>query len=257
MTLVLIAGDGAPASGDGDYLLQPDAAVFVTDSGHAFVLNMADQFYAVPPVGALMLQRTLQQGEDSALRAVVDRYDVDRSVAQADLHRLLADLRQRGVLRRRGEPQRSPRRAFGAGMIARLASRIAAIAPSPKARAVAMVALARLSLLLFGWSATFSAWRRRVPLPPAVQAVGPRLSVDTIDAVVRSAASRLPSGASCKERALAAWALTRLAGLPSSLIVGIMQHPLRAHAWCETADARVVGDDVTICRRYQPVFRYG
>lgn len=248
-----MVGDDAAAAGGPDYALEPDAALLVTTFGHAFVLNMADRFYAIPPVGAAMLRQTLRRGEDSALSDIVDRYDVDQCVAQADLRRLLDDLRRRGVLRRRGDPPKSPPRAFGATLVAGLARRVPGTVRSATGQARAVLVLARVSFLLFGWSATLTAWRRLAPSRPARRRGE---TPDAIDDAVRSVAARLPLGASCKERALGAWAMARFAGLPATLIVGVVQHPLGAHAWCETANAKVLGDDAAICRRYLPVFRY-
>lgn len=256
VSICMVGGDG-PASGGPDYALEPDAAMLLTTSGQAFILDMADRFYAVPPIGADMMRQALRQGEDAVLRDIVARYDVDRAVAQADLRRLLNDLCQRGVVRRRADPPRSPPQAFGAMLIARCARWVPRLTREPVGQARTMLALARFSFLMFGWSATLAAWRCTLtPRPDATPSRPPDMAPDAIDTAVRSAAARSALGASCKERALAAWSLARLAGRRATVVVGVVQHPLGAHAWCETDDSQVLGDDAAICRRYLPVFRY-
>jgi hypothetical protein len=253
---LMVGGVGVDPDG-ADYALEPDAAVLVTSSGQAFIFDMTDRFYAVPPVAAAMLRQTLQRGEADAIADTVARYDVERDVARADLRRLLDDLRARGIVRRPGDRPRSPAHSAGATLTARLAQGGAAVVRSARGRAHVLLGLARLSFRLFGWSATLAAWRRRMPAhsgPLTARWTG--LDGDVIDRAVRSAAASSPLGISCKERALAAWAMARWAGLPATLIVGVVQHPLGAHAWCESADADVLGDDAAICRRYLPVFRY-
>jgi hypothetical protein len=256
VSFCLTGADIAPSTGP-HYALEPDAAVLVAASGQAFVLDLADRFYAIPPIGADMLRLALLDGEAAALADVVSRYDVERTVASADLHRLLDDLRRRGVLRRRDDPPRPPPRARGAALIA---GGVRWLLRSPRAiaaRTGIVLGLARLSFVLFGWRATLAAWRRAMAAGQATtSAARPDASLVPIDAAVRRAAARSPWGATCKERALVAWALSCRAGVSATLIVGVVQHPLGAHAWCETADAHILGDDAANCRRYLPVFRY-
>ena len=70
------------------------------------------------------------------------------------------------------------------------------------------------------------------------------------------AAARYPFPLDCKDRALAAFAMARAAGLPARIVLGISLFPLALHAWCESG-GRVVADQFDgYCDRYRPLRVY-
>jgi Transglutaminase-like superfamily len=236
------------------YALSPDAAVLLMDDGSARILDMADRFYAVPPIGALMLVQTLQHGREAAARHVARAYGVAVARVTDDLNRLLAPLEQAGVILPSG-CRRRQRRGPLAGLAARLVQ--VALRRSPLGvRAPALLTLATLSLRLFGWSATLAAWRQQFPLRPGV--VAPHTADETaraIDEAVCSAAAANPLGVACKERGLCCWALARSAGLPAELVIGVERFPLVGHCWCEVGP-RILSDHPENVACYLPVLRY-
>lgn len=234
-----------------DYALTPHAALLVTETGNGFVFDMAGEFYAVPPVGAVMLRHALESGEDRAVAEIAALYEADAATVRTDLRGLLANLMSRGVIRSRDEAAAPARRSLGARVIARMA-RLALALPGPTLQAGATLTLSRLSFMLFGWAATLAAWRDAMPAAARESGV----TYAAIDEAVRSVSARLPFGGACKERALSAFVMARRAGLPASVVVGVVQYPLGAHAWCEAAPSTILGDEIDNCARYRAVFRY-
>jgi hypothetical protein len=114
---------------------------------------------------------------------------------------------------------------------------------------------ARASMALFGWQATLAAWTQTIRGQSAVAGAADA-TCTTIDDAVRSASAWLPTGTTCKERALGGWAMARMAGRAATVVIGVAQHPLGAHAWCAAGPSMILGDDPAVCRRHLPVFRY-
>ena len=251
----LLVGSRSEPATDARYALARHAALLLTESGNGFILNMADRFYAVNSVTALMLRESLSRGEAEIAALVASRYGVDRTVVQADYDRLLEDLVVRGVIRLRGASDRSHADSVGASALARIAATVLPALASEKARAAVALTLTRLSFVSFGWLATLTAWQRRFPIR-----AGEIADVDSVTTriaeAVRALSAWLPFGGDCKERALSSWAMARLAGVDAIVVVGVVQYPLRAHSWCETDSSTVIGDDTARCRRYLPVFTY-
>jgi hypothetical protein len=94
---VLLIGGRAERPAGPDLVLEPDTALLVTRTGQAFLLDMADRFYALPPLAVTMLQASLQRGMPAAVQDIVARYDVDPGVAERDLRRFIDDLRRRAT----------------------------------------------------------------------------------------------------------------------------------------------------------------
>jgi hypothetical protein len=253
---ILLTGRDGKAHSGSDYVLAPDAALMVMDNGNAFVVNMADNFYALPPIAAAMLRHTLEHGSAAALAKIVARYDADADTIAQDLEIFLAQLVEQGVISHVDEPPPPPPSSLGARALAAVVRLFCAALPGVKARMAVALTLSRLSFSLFGWLPTLSAWRASFPLAAAATpSAGAEEKASRISDIVRAVAAKLPFGADCKERALSAWALARLAGIPAELVVGIMHYPLGGHTWCRVG-ASVVGDDAENCGRYTPVFRY-
>jgi Transglutaminase-like superfamily len=250
-TLTILTAKQSKTANGSEYCLAPDAAVIVMPDGSARVLDMADRIYAVPPVGAMMLRETLQHGPILAAEAVAAAYGAPLPRVEADLRQFLTPLEQRGILLRGAS--RRPRGALAAGLMVRLVKSMLGALPSLKARAGALLTLARLSFRLFGWTGTVAAWRRCFPLRAGSAEVEARAgAID--DAVCAAAAGNL-FGVACKERALTCWALARSEGLPASLVIGIELYPIAGHCWCEIG-SRIVSDHPENCARYTPALRY-
>jgi hypothetical protein len=253
---LLMTGDSRPDDAASDYALAPDAALLVTARGNAFAFDMRNSFYALSPVAAAMLERTLRGGKAHAAATIAAEFNTDTARVDADLDLFVGDLEARDFVRRRNANAKPDRVGFLASAIARAARRSLMHLPSASARATAILNLARLSFAVCGWTVTLAAWRRRIPLPP--RNAGPALGeeIGTIDDAVRRISAKLPFGGNCKERALSCWAMARVAGQSAALVVGIVQYPLAGHTWCQTADGRILGDDEEHCAPYMPVFRY-
>ncbi len=241
-----------------DYTLAPDVILLPAPDGTARLLDLGGQFYALPAVGAELLTDTLERGSAAAVRLTAERYGVEPRRVTDDLDEFLSRLEREGLVRRR-----LSRREPG-----RLTTALARVTLTPalvfihralrgtQSRAAALLALARLSFRLFGWSRTVRVWRRCHPpnTAPLSDAEGAEAAA-TIDEAVRRAAARHPITVECKERSLCCWALARRAGIPAALVVGISLFPLAGHCWCESG-GRTLGDDRDRCEAYTPVARY-
>ena len=247
---IVLAGSATAQNGQ-EYALAPDAALIVTEDGSGYILDMGGDVYAVAPIGAAMLRWTLEHGAAAAAMHVATTYGADLARVQADLRRFLADLQSRGVLAGRERKVRSS----GARIAAATLGGFFKLSRSTRARAVTALTLARVSFGLFGWTATMSSWKGRLPAAEAPPPEGLEALAGSIDEAVRSAAARHPMGVDCTERALSCWAMARASGLPATVVVGVELYPLSGHCWCEIGSS-IVGDDPQRCRRYAPVFRY-
>jgi hypothetical protein len=193
------------------------------------------RFFCADEVGTDLLCRLLCQDTDEAVAGLARDYDASRELVEADAHRLLAELRRRGLVA--GKPAR-------------------AAAPG-RLRLAVLLTLAWLCFRVMGWSATVTLWRRL-----ARNTFRPRRHRDlaailaAVDDALRTAASRHPLNTQCKERALVGWwLLGRRYGLASDLVVGARPYPFEAHAWVECGDA-TLSDDRARCDAFAPVARY-
>jgi Transglutaminase-like superfamily len=247
---ILTAQQTAAAS---EYSLAPDAAILLMDDGSARILHMGDSFFAVPAVGALMLQETLQQGQTAAAQHVAHSYEVALANVETELRTFLADLERRGILRRReGTVGRTTTAVALAAGILKVLLRVSC----RQARAATLLNLAKLSFRLFGWTQTVMAWQHAFPRRD--KSLSPReqeSAAIAIDAAVCQAAAGNLLGVACKERALSCWALARMTGMPANLVIGVELYPLAGHCWCEV-DSRVISDYADNVARYLPVLRF-
>jgi hypothetical protein len=235
---------------DGTQRLAPGVALVDVPDGSARLLDLDGNFHALSPLGAAMLRLALERGPEEAVRVIAADYAQDEGRVRADLGRFLGSLGRLGLL---GRGRR--RRVRGAlGWLA-LPAALALAWRWPR-RAGALLGLARLSFRLFGWAATLRVWRwyhrgATRPLSPGEASKAAR----AVDEEVRASAGGHLLAVECKERALAAWALARAAGLPAELVVGVTFFPLAGHCWCELA-GEPLGDEPARCALYAPVFRY-
>jgi hypothetical protein len=205
-----------------------------------------------------MLKETLASGTGAAVIRIAEDYGVARRQVQNDLTVFLHDLEKRGLLCRRGS-RRRPR--GDSRFLARLLLRpplhaVHRFLRSPKAKARAFLALARLSFALFGWTRTIAVWQDAHAHFPAGRA-GERgtEAVQALDKVVRAATASHPVAVACKERALCCWSLARASGLHADLVVGINLFPVAGHCWCEVG-TQTLGDDQERCAYFTPVARW-
>jgi hypothetical protein len=107
--------------------------------------------------------------------------------------------------------------------------------------AAVLVTTYRLSLKLGGLGRSAALAARlaggdRLVAPPSAQPTDPTAVVRT----VRAVAERLPIGALCLPRSLAAWTILRRAGVPAVLRIGMQTDgTAEAHAWVEVDRAPV------------------
>ena len=183
----------------------------------------------------------------------------------ADLRAVLADLITRGTLRSRasGLPRQVLQtRSQLALVLGGLALRLIGSPSDRKIQAWSALTAAHLSFRLARWSPTVNAWiapgragwgrTRRTAGNDSYELA----TLDAITVAVSRAAARYPFPLDCKDRALAAFAMARAAGLPACVVLGISLFPLALHAWCESG-GRVVADQFDgYCDRYRPLRVY-
>jgi hypothetical protein len=245
----------SPKEREAAYCLPPDVILVTVDDGSARLLDMAGDFHAVPAVGARMLKETLTNGADAAATRIATHYGVARQQVENDLTVFLSELERQGLLCR----ERS-RRSDASGL-ARLLLRPSLAAThrllrSPQAKARSLLALARLSFALFGWSRTVAAWKDAHACFPTRE-VGERdaETIQALDRAVRTAVASHPVSVACKERGLCSWSLARAAGLNASVVVGVFLFPIAGHCWCEVG-SQLLGDDQERCIEFTPVARW-
>ena len=256
MTANIQTFDARPNQRGAGYFLPPDVILVTVADGSARILDMAGGFHAVPTVGARMLQETLTNGAAAAATRIAEDYRVDVQQVQNDLAGFLGELESQRLL----SSQRSRPRRRGVGL-ARLLLRPAlhgahGLLGSPATKARTLLALARLSFALFGWTRTVAVWQEAHAHFPAGQADVPDAeTIRALDRIVRTAVASHPIPVACKERALCSWSLARAAGLHAAVVVGIDLFPMAGHCWCEVG-TQTLGDDRDHCDHFTPVGRW-
>lgn len=235
------------------YRLAPDVILVEADDGSARLLDMSGSFFALSRSGAELLGGLLTNGAEQTIKSLSDKYAVEAERIETDLRQLLDKLLSSGLIQAGG------RRSLWARVRSGLARSIVPVLlrlPRLERSPLALLTVARLCFLAFGWADTVAAWGRNLDrsglgIAPAADAG----LLTRVDDAIRGAAARLPSVA-CKERALSAWYVLRRNGVPASLVVGVQLYPLGGHCWCEVG-SRVLTDFADHCRSYLPVVRYG
>jgi hypothetical protein len=241
-----------------DYMLVSSSILLLVDDGSARLLDLGGTFFAMNPTGAAMLFETLRAGFATAARRVAAEYHSELEQVRIDLRAFLGHLERNRLIYRAGADPGARRRA---GLLARHAIRphlycIDHWIQSVPGKARALLALAYLSIRLFGWPRTVEAWQdyhqRNLArsLLPTVKHV-----TTVVDDAVRSMAACHLFNVECKERALSCWSLLRSAGLSPKLVVGVDLYPFASHCWCQL-DEMVLSDYEDRCNNYAPVWTY-
>jgi hypothetical protein len=242
------------APGESGFDLAQDVALVPAPDGSGRLLDMNGNFYALPTDSFSLLQSLLQSGRGGTVASLAERLGGDVAAAEAEVGAFLEELQAERVICRHGQRPRRRLRAALAYLLAPLVW-LGARAPGWRLKAWLLLPLAWLSVRLAGWTATRRAWtlwssRTQRPSSPGTEQV-----VSAIDMAVRSAASWHVVGVECKERALTAFALLRVARRPASLVVGVQFFPLGGHCWCSSG-ARTVGDVSEHCATFTPVLQH-
>jgi hypothetical protein len=237
----------------------------MVDDGSARLVDLDGAVTALDATATSMMEATLRLSEAEAVAELADVFDVEPRRIATDLHAVLADLIARGTLRSRSSGL--PRRVFQtrnqlASVLGALAARLVGPRIDRKIQAWYALTVAHLSFRLTGWSPTLNAWiapgRAAGHIRRAAGNGSDELAtLDAITVAVIRAAARYPFPLDCKDRALAAFAMARAAGLQARVVLGISLFPLALHAWCESG-GRVVADQFDgYCDRYRPLRVYG
>jgi hypothetical protein len=144
-TTKLTSSDNGARRGDAAYVLAPDVLLVPIDDGTARLLDMGGNFHALCDVGAAMLRATLEHGMTAAVSPITARYSADPEAVRCDLEAFVRDLVKRGLLRIR-QSLRRPGNALATMVLRPLLGVIHGCLGSLKARAAALLILARLSL---------------------------------------------------------------------------------------------------------------
>ncbi len=249
-------------SPDNHYRLPPDVLLVSVQDGSARLLDLGGNFYALTASAARMLEAVLKYGSESSPPKLAGEFGVDAGQIRTDMDSFLAGLQSQGLLIAPGSRWRKKGRVRAALVqftipIIYFVNQVPGL--STRARAWALLAIAYASNRLFGWSNTVGVWnrcglRRTAAMDSQLTEVGEL--INAIGSTVARAIARHPLNLDCKERALCCWVLTRFAGLPSRLVLGIDLFPITIHCWCES-DSRIVGDRYEgNCDRYTPVRVY-
>lgn len=243
---------------ESEYLLAPDVILLLVQDGTARLLDMDESFYAVPAIGAMMLQQTLERGTAAAVQRVAARYGADREQVQADLAAFLRVLEKRGLILHVKSDQRRRPTTLSTLCFPCLASALKCVhlgSRSLQTQVWALLILARLSFRLFGWKRTIAAWQKHYNRDAhASEQVKSEIVCD-VDETIRNVAAKHLLTIGCKERALCCWALLRAVGVPATLVLGINLFPLEGHCWCESGSL-ILSDYHDRCERFTPILKY-
>ena len=226
----------APAPKTPRFRLGREVTLLIQDDMSRLLDLERGRFYALDPTGTRLLSLALEAGSDEAVRRVAGEAGVEVEIVRDDWDALLGQLRSRRLIVDAGPPPSH-------------------IIPG-RLGLLLLLALAWVSLRVFGWARTVRLWRigRVDRAGPWVEGLAP--TVVGLDEAVRTAAASHILNTQCKERAVVAWHLLRNRwGLPAELVVGILAFPFQAHAWVECGPM-VVTDDPSRCALYTPARRY-
>lgn len=242
--------DSTWGNAQGEYKLPPSVLFVLAPDGSGRLFDLEDSFYAVEAVGVRMLRHALREDRETTVSALARRHGVDANRILQDYSDFFQDLERRKlVCPRAALPADAPRSRRPAMLLQPLFALIRRLAL--RQQAWALLALARLSIRIFGWNETRRAWLDHPGRTAALQGT----AAETICEAVRRVAARHLLGVSCKERSLCCWALCRAAGIPASVVLGISLFPLASHCWCETA-AGCLTDFPDRCESFTPVLKY-
>ena len=263
MIRTVLTASQCPAGPASPYRLAPEVLLVMVEDGSARIIDLDGAVAALDATATTMMEAALRSGEAGAVAELAGAFGVEPRRITTDLRAVLGDLTVRGVLRSAaaGPPRRARQtRHRVASALSTLAARRARVGRTRGIQAWSALTAAYLSLRLVGWSGTLGAWC--APERPgsgnarraAENGTG---DLDAIAVAVTRAVARHPFPLACKERALAAFALARAAGLPARIVLGISLFPLALHAWCESG-GQIIADQLDgYCDRYTPLRIYG
>ncbi len=241
--------DSEWADAQGQFEL-PANVLFVVapdDSGRLF--DLEGSFHSVDAVGAQMLRHALREDREATAISLARQHRVGVERVREDYSAFFDDLERRKLVYPRGAgPDNASRRHPPAMLLQPL---IAVSCRLPlRWQAWTLLALARLSVRIFGWNETLRVWLNRRGPTTAMRGRTP----ETIGDAVRHAAARHLLGVSCKERTLCCFALCRTAGIPATVVLGISLYPLASHCWCETTEGCLT-DFPDRCEGFTPILK--
>ena len=265
MILTVLTASQCPAGPGSPYRLAPEVLLVMVEDGSARIVDLDGAVAALDATATTMMEAALRSGEAGAVTELADSFGVEPERISTDLHAVLGDLATRGVLR--SAASGLPRRARGirrrvALALSALTVRRASAGRTRGIQAWYALTAAYLALRLAGWSGTLGGWT--APGLPGSGNARPATGnsndgsgdLDAIAVAVTRAVARHPFPLDCKERALAAFALARAAGLPARIVLGISLFPLALHAWCESG-GQIIADQLDgYCDRYTPLRTY-
>jgi hypothetical protein len=243
------------------YRLGPDVLVLVVDDGTARIMDLGGDHFAITETAASILLGTLRTGADRTCRSIAALTGAPIERVRADADALLDELTAAGILLRAGQrPDARSRRAHLTEAAARAALRRWLVRDRGTTwTAWRLIALAWAATHALGWASTARWWRDEVEAAGGRDGRGRGQHGPGLEAITGATASvvaRHPLPVACKERALCAYTLTRRAGYPAQLVLGVSVFPFASHVWCESA-GRVVGDRLEDgCDQFAPVLTY-
>jgi hypothetical protein len=241
--------DSTWANAEGQYKLSPSVLFVVAPDGSGRLFDLEDSFYAVEAVGVRMLRCALREDRETTVTALARRHNIDAERIGHDYDNFFQDLERRKLIVPRDAPAEPERSGRAAPLLVPL---LALIRHLPlRAQAWALLATARIFILIVGWNETRRAWLAQ----PGSEGAHAHVDEKAIREAVRRVAARHLLGVSCKERSLCCWAMCRAAGLQASVVLGISLFPLASHCWCETA-AGCLTDFPDRCESFTPVLKY-
>jgi len=236
-----------------EFVLRPGVIFLLIKDGSGRLLNLDGSFSALSSAGCLMLRFVLQSGIDEAIKSTCKLFDVNEERVRIDLERLLGNLEHWNYILRRGSVLPVKRDLAFVKSILNVALLIPFFRRSLRFQAGVLLLISWFSFRFLGWNWTITSWKeaaisfqKRPSTAPDTQKIA--------DAVRYSSAS-LPWKIDCKEQTLACWFLCAQAGMPVSMVLGIMIYPLASHFWCEW-EGQCLTDDPEKSRRYTPIIRY-
>lgn len=247
---------------DRRYALSPSVIRVPVEDGSARLLDMDGNFYAISDTSNQMLSAILTSGPAAAARQTADTYGIDLCRTRTDVDAFLLELEKQRLVTSSVKNHELQLRAFFDSLLLGSALRLIHRLGSWRARASALLLFSRLAVRSVGWPRTvaalgdFCGQRRKTPKQWQEQHSDELKEIaQTVNDSLSEASALQPFKVNCKERALCCWALTRSAGLPATLVVGISLVPLSAHCWCELGPW-LLGDDRDFCKQYLPVAHY-
>jgi hypothetical protein len=236
---------GSEALTGPDFRLGPDVIFVLVDDGTGRLIDLNGGVYAIDQTAVQLVHTTLIHGRAVAIDVLAHKFDVPIERLSSDLDTLL-----RCLYRERLTGHRSGLKVFRPalrGVTETVVTAILSHGQGTRMQTHLLLALARLSFFVLGFSTTIRAWSRAV-----LRAKSARLSADAVCELVRSVGASHWLVAECKERALCSWALLGASGATADLVLGISLYPLRGHCWC-ALDGEIVADDPERCALFEPV----